>query len=286
MVRDSSTHLDQGRPYHVLGQYLAWRLAASPSLPVDLAWISIADANSPASHKLLPHGEPSIAIRRRRTVTNALESVELVVCGPYYKTGQYTPEAREELIAFRLKPEFSAAVFNIAPQDYGGLSTTNAPLELMPFFANALKCAEFAEASDVLIAVKSDILNLAASRKIPTGPEAATAEWMRQSEGKIMFRDIASKLDVSERNLRRRFIDHVGCRPKTYARYLKITAAALAAEKMAKPDWAAVAADAGFHDQPHMINSFQAEIGMTPKAFHAERRTLVSQTPLSGFCNT
>lgn len=268
-------------PDHALGQYRAWRLdrpdgrpPQNAPAPLDLAWISIAHAPRPASHRLLPHGEPSIAIMRRRDASGAVIEARLTVCGPYYKARHYRPQPREELIGFRVKPEFSAALFKIAPNDYAGAPIAQAPAALVQACAAALCMAEYAGANDVFTALAADLAHFVCTHPIARGPEALAAEWMRISDGKIRLRDIAKKLDVSERNLRRRFIDHVGCAPKTYARQLQVTAAALAAEKEEAPDWAAIAADAGFHDQSHMINVFQAEIGLSPLAFHIERRAL------------
>lgn len=263
-------------PDHALGQYRAWRVPGAPSAPFDLAWISIAHPQSPASHRLLPHGEPSIAILRRSDANGEINEVKLAICGPYYKTDYYRPAPREELIALRIKPETCAALFSIAPKEYAYDPTTQAPAPLNCACAETLSLAErAASAADIFVSLKRELALFVASRAPNAGPETIAAQWMRDKEGGIRFRNIAEKLDVSERNLRRRFIDHVGCSPKAYARRLQITAAAHAAERSAAPDWAAIAAGAGFHDQPHMINAFRAEVGLTPSAFHAERRALL-----------
>ncbi|PQA88640.1 helix-turn-helix domain-containing protein [Hyphococcus luteus] len=262
-------------PDHALGQYRAWKIADGPEAPADLAWISAAGAGAPCAHRLLPHGEPSLALLRRRTLDGEVSELRVVVCGPYYKAKQYRPSPREELIAVRLKPEVSAALFGIAPADYSNAAIANAPPVLTDACARTLRLGETADAFSVLDALKDDVQRFTQGRAFKNGPESRAAETMRKTEGRIRLREIAGALGVSERHLRRRFADHVGCAPKAYARYLQITAAALAAERHAAPDWANIAAGAGFHDQAHMINAFKAETGLTPTAFHAERRALL-----------
>lgn len=274
MESTSSCTLTAVAPDHALGQYKAWRLGSPLAAALDLAWISVAHAQAPASHRLLPHGEPSIAVLRRRDRQGGVAAVKLTICGPYYRARHYHPQPREELIGFRVMPELSAALFSIAPQDYADASITDAPSALNAACTDTLQLAEYAKTNEVHASLAADLARFIHAREISAGPEAVAARWMRKTEGRIRFRDIADKLEVSERNLRRRFTAHIGCAPKTYARQLQITAAALAAEEEVDPDWAAIAADAGFHDQPHMINAFQAEVGLTPSAFHAERRAL------------
>ncbi|WP_375201292.1 helix-turn-helix transcriptional regulator [Hyphococcus sp.] len=273
MVRDPP--IAAAAPDHALGQYQAWRAPDDAGSALDLAWTSIARPGEPAAHRLLPHGEPSIALIRQRHENGEAQELDLVICGPYYKGRHYTPSPREELIAWRVKPELAAALFGISPGEFSDYQRISAPKRLKDACAQTLSLGEHACARDILSALKNDLHRLACAAAANLGPERLAATWLRDSEGQIRLRDIAARLDVSERNLRRRFTDHVGCSPKTYARHLQITAAALAAEKTADPDWAEIAAGAGFHDQPHMINAFQSEIGITPKAFHAERRALL-----------
>jgi transcriptional regulator GlxA family with amidase domain len=83
---------------------------------------------------------------------------------------------------------------------------------------------------------------------------------------------MAQDLNVSDRHLRRAFRDAVGCGPKTYARRARLSAAAIAADALDNPDWAAIAAEAGYHDQQHMIGEFTELVGLSPARAHAERK--------------
>ncbi|WP_425410124.1 helix-turn-helix domain-containing protein [Hyphococcus sp.] len=264
----------ESKPDHALGQYKSWRLTHGASAPIDMAWLSVAHARAPAQHRLLPHGEPSIVISRKRDSNNAITECALVICGPYHQTGYYTPVPREELIGFRIMPEHSAVVFGVAPIDYADRPTSQAPARLIHACSRTLELAARAPAREIFAALQNDLRQFLIATELKAGPEAQAALWLRHTNGTVRLRHVAQSLDISERTLRRRFLDHVGCSPKAYARQLQLTNASLIAEQTPAPDWAAIAAEAGFHDQSHMINAFRTEMGMTPAAFHAERRAL------------
>jgi AraC-like DNA-binding protein len=45
-------------------------------------------------------------------------------------------------------------------------------------------------------------------------------------------------------------------------------------------EWAALAADCGFHDQPHLAHEFRAFSGMTPSAYLAAQGPWAGHVPL------
>lgn len=269
-----------GSPSHRLGQYQSWQLPHATSAPFDLAWTSTAAAANPAWHQLLPHGEPSVAIFRKRDDRGDITQARLIICGPCWRTDHYRPAPRDELIALRLKPETSAALFGVSPKDYANTDAYEAPAGLLNACKHTLAAAFYAPHGELLRLLAHDLQRLAAAKRASSTPEALAAMLLRRRKGRYKSIELAKLLEVSDRHLRRRFKDHLGCSLKTYARHLQLTEASLAAEKTAAPVWAQIALHAGFHDQPHMINVFKAELGVTPKAFHRTRRAL------SGFSNT
>ena len=73
-------------------------------------------------------------------------------------------------------------------------------------------------------------------------------------------------LDVSERQLRRRFIAAVGYGPKTLQRILRLQALLHRAHHMSDASLAALAADLGYADQAHMTREVGALTGVSPRA--------------------
>ncbi|GJL92573.1 helix-turn-helix transcriptional regulator [Hyphococcus sp.] len=265
---------DYTAPIHELGQYTAWMRRDAQHAPIDLVWTSIAPPANPKPHWMLPHGEPSIAIRRKRDRSGDICMVDLMICGPFSYGAIYTPAPTEELIGVRLKPETSATIFGIAPGDYLDQAPAEAPLKIRRACSRTLSVAQSLSVLQVINALCLDLLGFGRQAHGNCSPERRAAELLRQSHGRIRCADIAAQLEISERHLRRRFRDHLGCSPKAYANQLRLTAAALTAERSAKPDWARIALRTGFHDQPHMINAFRESLSMSPCEFHRARRVL------------
>jgi len=78
---------------------------------------------------------------------------------------------------------------------------------------------------------------------------------------------LAAAVDLSERQLRRRFEAAVGYGPKRFGRILRFQRLLdLIHIRGARIRWAEVAVDAHYADQPHMINECLALAGMSPTA--------------------
>jgi AraC-like DNA-binding protein len=112
---------------------------------------------------------------------------------------------------------------------------------------------------------------------------------LRQDPG-LSIRRLASLLDISERQLCRRFHGVIGAGPKQFARIIRIEKAVAAARKGGVA-WTDVAHSCGFNDQAHMIHDFNAMIGRPPQAFFRtvardEGRRLNVSLAASGFRNT
>ncbi|MFN8075709.1 MAG: AraC family transcriptional regulator [Kineosporiaceae bacterium] len=85
--------------------------------------------------------------------------------------------------------------------------------------------------------------------------------------------DVAAMLGLAPRELQRLFRRHVGV---TAAEVLRRGRMHLVADRVeslvasgATPDWAGLAADLGFADQPHFIREFRAVLGATPAVYAA-----------------
>jgi AraC-like DNA-binding protein len=81
--------------------------------------------------------------------------------------------------------------------------------------------------------------------------------------GDVSMRALAADAGLSERQFERRFSAAVGLRPKRFARLARFTRAVTLA-RTGLP-WAQVACSAGFSDQSHLANEFQALVGVTPE---------------------
>lgn len=85
------------------------------------------------------------------------------------------------------------------------------------------------------------------------------------SKGKITVLSLAEKLNYSERNIRRAFQKELGMKPKEMTDIIRFQNL-LQEMRRSKPNrFPDIAAQYGFYDQPHFINSFKRLYGMSPK---------------------
>lgn len=92
--------------------------------------------------------------------------------------------------------------------------------------------------------------------------------------------DILSDCGMSSRRLGELFREHVGIGPKRQARLLRFREVVNAVHHRRHVDWARVAADCGFHDQPHLVHEFRAFSGMTPGTYLARMGPHPNHVPL------
>jgi AraC-like DNA-binding protein len=92
--------------------------------------------------------------------------------------------------------------------------------------------------------------------------------------------DIARTTGLSPRRFGTLFREHVGLAPKRYARALRFFNVVRDVHASRHVDWAAVAADCGFSDQPHLVHEFRAFSGMTPGEYLARRGIWANHVPV------
>lgn len=93
----------------------------------------------------------------------------------------------------------------------------------------------------------------------------ATVERLVESRGRMRVTELARWAGVSDRHLRRAFTAAVDLSPKESASAWRLRLCALRILEPA-PQWAALAADAGFADQAHLTREFRRWVGLTPQA--------------------
>ncbi|MCC8244397.1 helix-turn-helix domain-containing protein [Saccharothrix luteola] len=120
-----------------------------------------------------------------------------------------------------------------------------------------------------------DGVEAALRRSLPE-PDPRAAEVVRIVE-RIVQDPLLTRVDVlarevggSVRQLQRLFAEHVGVGPKWVIRRYRLREVTERMEAGGRIDWAALAADLGYADQPHFVRDFTAMVGETPTRY-AER---------------
>ncbi len=92
---------------------------------------------------------------------------------------------------------------------------------------------------------------------------------------------VAAHCRLSPRRFGEIFREQVGMSPKRYVRLRRFGEVVARVHGRRRVDWAAVAADAGFHDQPHLVHEFRAFSGMTPGAYLARQGEWATHVPMA-----
>lgn len=92
-------------------------------------------------------------------------------------------------------------------------------------------------------------------------------ELIEESGGEIRIADLAGELDLSIRQLERRFRKCAGLSPKQYARTRRFRSAAVILVGDDEVSWATRAAEKGFADQAHLTHEFSSLTGRSPTSF-------------------
>lgn len=108
---------------------------------------------------------------------------------------------------------------------------------------------------------------LQTAENVPHRQAALAAQLIAESGGRCRLRDVAGTVGVGERRLQQIFNTHVGLPPRTWSRLARLHACVRALRRQSAPRWAMTAVDAGFYDQSHLANEFQALCGLTPRQF-------------------
>lgn len=92
---------------------------------------------------------------------------------------------------------------------------------------------------------------------------AGAVDRLIASGGTLSVAGLAAHAGLSKRQFRRRFHAATGVAPKQYADVQRVRRALILA--LDDPDWAAVAHDSGFADQPHLIRDVKQRFGAAPR---------------------
>ena len=111
---------------------------------------------------------------------------------------------------------------------------------------------------------------LSAIRQLGSGTLAHTAAWLRHP-GRVWQLDrLRHDIGLTQRTLERHFLDLVGITPKTFHRVMRFRHALHAIHRRPRPPYAALALEAGYADQAHLIRDFRSFAGLTPAAYARE----------------
>lgn len=87
------------------------------------------------------------------------------------------------------------------------------------------------------------------------------------ARGSLRIAHLEKSTGLSPRQLERKFARHLGISPKIFARVVRFKGVVAAVASPNPPDWATLAGDFGYADQPHLAREFKAFSGLTPSGY-------------------
>ncbi|MES2015103.1 MAG: AraC family transcriptional regulator [Pseudomonadota bacterium] len=134
--------------------------------------------------------------------------------------------------------------------------------------ADALWTRTLSDVQAVTVIETMLLQRLRASLQRPGLVEAALKA-IEQSHGAIRIETLADTLGVSRQHLASQFRARVGLPAKLFARVCRFQHATRMIAAAPARDWATLALNLGYYDQPHMIHEFRQLAGSTPQSFAA-----------------
>lgn len=212
----------------------------------------------------LPDGRTNLHIR-----VLAGGHADVTLAGPRTRAVFKDPTDVVRVMSLRFKPGCAAPLFGVSASV---LTDQYVALEELWGPAGADLCRELLAARGVPDAL--DRLSRAFAGHTDRRDAPASASLARRAvrlleAGEARVEQVATRLGVTARHLRRVFTDSVGIGPKDFARAVRLQRAVRLAASSS--DWASIAACAGYYDQAHLIAEFRDLVGLTPGAFLLQR---------------
>jgi AraC-like DNA-binding protein len=238
-------------------------VAVPSALAHHVASIVVLDAAAPCI--LLPHVHTHLLVRRDPDA-----GVVATITGPLTRLHRKSFSSNRA-VRVRFRPGTTARVLREATSQFTDAAV---PLAVVTGRAAAPLVDELAACWDELPAALDVVARWLARHFVPCAPDVdaaiVTAVAALDREPALRVAELARRLELSERQLRRRFATAVGVSPKTYARVARVHRVLELARDGYAARWADVAVAAGYYDQPHMIDDFRAVTGETPAVLVAE----------------
>jgi AraC-like DNA-binding protein len=251
--------------------------------PLDLAdalealWIHETSGLQHVVHRVVPDAAVSLCYMGSRASDGSCGDARLHLIGPVTQARPFTPRPGHRMESVRIKLEWSLPLLGVGPWEYADRDPLYAdarPDLALPLEARLRETTKPAHALALLV----EFVRARRTRVAGAGPLlVAGMESLRRGAGAPRVTELAGRLGVSDRHLRRLMVDATGISPRHFARIQRFHALLRSADLAPRPAWAALAAHHGYADQSHLIREVQDLAGTTPARLHAERRA--EETP-------
>ncbi|MBL1073824.1 AraC family transcriptional regulator [Nocardia sp. 2] len=224
----------------------------------------------PVRRRKIPGGTVKIVFAMAGTVNGLSRGPAALVIGMHDRGGVATHSGRMCSAQLQLGPLAARRLLGVPLSEF-----RNGAVDLADLFGpQAQRFVErLAETPcwDERFALIADFLRARSAEADPDPVVAAAVARLRASRGRASITELATEIGWSRRHFARRFGDHIGLSPKSYASLARFSAALsrlTAAEAGGAPDLGELADQLGYYDQSHLTRDFQRYAGTSPARFH------------------
>lgn len=215
------------------------------------------------SHLVLPDGCIDILFERAGSLAGSGYVVGMMTKPLWIRRTE-----RMKIVAVRFRPGGAAAFFRERLE-----TLTDARVPLLDLWPGSRRLAQ-GLSDDISEGYGIEALTNELRRRLQPGSsrrmqscDAAIAQM--RAEPAIRVGALCASLGISRQTLAASFREYVGISPRQLGRILRlqhVLRLSGAYRSKDKLSWARLAQDAGFYDQSHLVNEFQALTGMTPSS--------------------
>ncbi|MGH3656460.1 MAG: DUF6597 domain-containing transcriptional factor [Micromonosporaceae bacterium] len=233
--------------------------------------------------------------RNARGVTPARRHSGTVLQGPYDRWSMIDTAAQRAIAWVAFRPAGAYPFFGAASRD-----TRSALVDLDALWGRgAVRLRERLLAAPGAAARLQVLERALLARAVGSlRPEPVVRYATAALEQGATVAHVIDRSGMSARGFGRLFTDHVGLTPKRFSRVRRFQRLLNAVAKACDftrvptpstrdplgpapaPDWALLAAEAGYYDQAHMIHDFQAFSGLRPTAYRPRSATELNHVPV------
>lgn len=225
------------------------------------------EGRTPLAHRVLPDGSIDIVLEfgPGREIPSSIQAV-----GTMTRALVVNAVSDDSFVGVRFRPARATAFLRLPANQ---LTDLRVPLDDLWGDTIAVRDAfETAAGREARVAALESVL-VARLSHVAQAEHRDVDEAVRRivaAGGSLGITRLAPALGVTRQHLARRFADLVGVSPKTFARVVRVRrviAAARATPDGDGPNWSALALDAGYYDQAHLVDEFRELTGLAPTAW-------------------
>jgi AraC-like DNA-binding protein len=250
-------------------RYIEREPTAALSGWVDKLWC-LSDAPCHTRERIVPSGTLELVINLYEDEIRVYDAVDAphcqrfsgaVVSGAYDRFFVIDTREHASVIGVHFKPGGAAPFIGLPAS-----TLANAHVDLETLWGTSARRLRERLCSVPGVQQRFELLEaaLSACSSRPFRRHAAVPWAIERLDHGASVAEVAAQTSLSHRRLIEVFADHVGMRPKAFARVLRFQRMLASSESATPPDWANLAALGGYCDQSHLIRDFVAFSGLSP----------------------